>query len=234
MPNFGRPRKIVAGTRRGSARRGRASACAACAACDARAACADRRPAGQHAHPCVRRKARITISGWRTYALAPARARESTRRADCNAGVTAPPTDTLRTGVPTKRITRTTGIDRRRSEHWGPRGLGLLRCVLQRRGGFNAESAEDAETCPERSRRDGKEGGRQAATDIRRWRRWTQRLALSEVEGTAKIRGRQTDYFVSRGWKWPCPCCPILHLRSSADNVVVTQSSLCVLCALCV
>ena len=223
---------MIAVPRHGSARRGRASACAACAVCDARAVCADRRPAGQHARSCIRRAATLRVPACRTYDPTPARVRKSTLRADCNADVTAPSTGTLRIGVPPKRITRTTGIDRRRSEHRGPRGLGLLRCVLQRRGGFNAESAEDAETCPERSRRDGKEGGRQAATDIRRWRRWTQRLALSEVEGTAKIGGRQTDYFVSRGWKWPCPCCPILHLRSSADNVVVTRSSLCVEIAL--
>jgi hypothetical protein len=124
VPNFRRPREIIADTRCGSATRGRASACAACAACDARAVCADRCPAGQHAGRCVRHRTRITICGGWTYDLAPARVRESTRRADCNADVTTPSTDTLRICVPTKRLTRTTGIDRRRSEHREPGGWG--------------------------------------------------------------------------------------------------------------
>ena len=124
VPNFGRPRKIVADTRRGSARRGRAPVCAGCAVCDARAVCADRRPAGQHARPCVRRAATLRVPVCRTYDPTPARVRESTRCADCNADVKAPSTGTLRKCVPTKRITRTTGIDRRRSEHRGPGGLG--------------------------------------------------------------------------------------------------------------
>jgi hypothetical protein len=132
--NLGRPREIVADPRCGSARRGRAPACAACADCDARAVCADRRPAGQHARLCVRRAATLRVPACRTYDPTPARVRESTRRADCNADVTAPSTDTLRIGVPPKRITRTTAIDRRRSEHRGPRGLEPIRITRSSRG----------------------------------------------------------------------------------------------------
>ena len=121
MPNLCRPRKIVADTRRGSATRGRASACAACAVYDECAVCADRRPAGQHAGRCVRRAATLKVPACRTYDPTPARARKSTLRADCNADVTAPSTGIDPRVLPT---TGTTGIDRRRSEHRGPRGLG--------------------------------------------------------------------------------------------------------------
>lgn len=120
VPDFGRPRKIVADTRRGSARRCRASACAACAVCDARAVCADRRPAGQHARPCVGRAATLRVTACRTYDPTPARVRESTLRADCNADVTAPSTGIDPRVLPT---TGTTGIDGRRSEHRGRQGL---------------------------------------------------------------------------------------------------------------
>ena len=197
VPNFGRPRKIVADKRRGSARRCRASACAACTACDARAVCADRRPAGQHARPCVRRAATLRVPACRTYDPTPARARESTRRADCNADVTAPPTDTLRIGVPTKRITRTTGIDRRRSEHRGPRGL----------GGWRGDATETS-------------GGRlEDVSGQRRHRQKAQRVVMEDRPpagrrpGTATARGRATAGSPCQGAVAGRPCSVILQGR---------------------
>jgi len=139
MPNFGRPRKIVADTRRGSATRGRASACAGCAACDECAACADRRPAGQHARPCVRRAATLKVPACRTYDPMPARVRKSTLRADCNADGIAPSTGTGRKSISTDRIGRTTGIDGRRSEHRKRQG----------RGGWGVEAADASGRRPE-------------------------------------------------------------------------------------